>query len=224
MNWLTLSKVQEVVMFIPLFILSLSIHEYAHAWVAQKLGDPTAKYLGRLTIDPMAHISVLGTIIFPLIGLLSGGYLFGWANPVPIDARHFKKPRQGMALVASAGPAINVLMAVFAMFLLGLLMRFIPTDRFMEDSGPWQAFMRMTTMGVQLNLFLAFFNLIPLPPLDGSRILAGLVGERMAQQLDAFERSSGASWLLLILIFSGAFQFLGHYVMAFQILLFRIFV
>jgi Zn-dependent protease len=223
MDLLTHSKVQELVIFIPVFILSLSIHEYAHAWTAQKLGDPTAKYLGRLTIDPMAHISVLGTIIFPAIGLLTGGFLFGWANPVPIDPRHFKKPRRGMAMVAAAGPAINIIIAIGIAALFGISTRFVPLEKFTADSGVWQALLRMTVLGMQLNLFLAFFNLIPLPPLDGSRILAGLVPPKLANELDAFERSSYASWVLLILIFSGAFSFLGKFVIAFQGLLFGIF-
>ncbi len=223
MDLLTHSKIQELVLFIPVFILSLSIHEYAHAWTAQKLGDPTAKYLGRLTIDPMAHISVLGTIIFPAIGLLTGGFLFGWANPVPVDPRHFKKPRRGMAMVAAAGPAINVIIAVCIAAGFGLSTHFVPAEKFSSDSGIWQAILRMAMLGMQLNLFLAFFNLIPLPPLDGSRILAGILPPKLANDLDAFERSSMASWVLLILIFSGAFSFLGKFVLAFQAFLFGIF-
>jgi Zn-dependent protease len=221
MDLLANPKVQQLVMFIPLFIICLSLHEYAHAWVAQKLGDPTAKYLGRLTMDPMAHISILGTIVFPAIGLLSGGFLFGWANPVPIDPRHFKKPRQGMALVAAAGPASNVLIAILVAAVFGLVTRFVPVEKFTEETSLWGAVLKMSVMAMQLNLFLAFFNLIPIPPLDGSRILAGLVGEKWAVEIDKLERMG--FWILLILMYTGALRFLAGFVLGFQEILFRVF-
>jgi len=221
MELLANPKIQQILMFIPLFILSLSLHEFAHAWTAQRLGDPTAKYLGRLTLDPMSHISIFGTIIFPVIGLLSGGFLFGWANPVPVDPRYFKKPRLGMAKVAAAGPAINILIAIVITAILGISTRFVPIEAFTADSGLWQAFFRMANMAVQLNLFLAFFNLIPIPPLDGSRILAGMVGERFAQELDKLE--SMGFWILLALLWTGALRFLAGFVIGFQEFLLRIF-
>jgi Zn-dependent protease len=207
MDFLSLAKIQEIVLFIPLFIICLSIHEFAHAWAAQKLGDPTAKYLGRLTMDPMAHISLLGTVVFPIVGLLMGGILFGWANPVPVDPRHFKKPRQGMALVAAAGPASNVIMAVLFAAALGLATRFVPVQEFRAESGMWPAFLKLVQMAVVLNLFLAFFNLIPLPPLDGSRILAGLVSERTASKIDQLEQMS--FWIFLILLMTGVLRFVS---------------
>src|SRR4051812_42942787 len=114
--------VRNLFLYAPPFILSLSIHEWAHAWTAYKLGDPTAKLSGRLTVDPLAHISWMGTVVFPALAML--GILpvfFGWAKPVPVDTRYFKNPRKGMAIVAIAGPAINIILAVFLAIAFGQL-------------------------------------------------------------------------------------------------------
>jgi len=105
MELFTPEKIRLLLLFAPVFILSLSFHEYAHAWSANRLGDSTARYLGRMTMDPMSHISWFGTVLFPAISLLTGAPLFGWANPVPVDMRNFRKPRLHMAIVAAAGPA-----------------------------------------------------------------------------------------------------------------------
>lgn len=213
---------RQLLLFTPPFILSLSFHEYAHAWVANKLGDSTARYMGRLTMDPMAHISMVGTVIFPAISLLTGAPLFGWANPVPIDMRNFKKPRAGMALVAAAGPLSNILLATLCTAILAWLARGSPLA-IMHGAGAGMkgAANEMLIMAIQLNLFLAFFNLIPIPPLDGSRILQGVVGRTVADKIDEFGHYG--NWLLLILFFMGIFRILAVPVILFMNFLFSAF-
>jgi len=199
----------KILLFTPPFILSLSFHEFAHAWMANKMGDPTAKYLGRLTVDPMAHISLFGTVILPAIFLVIGGPLFGWANPVPVDMRNFKKPRVGMAIVAAAGPASNILLAIIFAFLLSLLPdeALLKSLRNAGQLGTMGAAAEMLRLAILLNLGLAFFNLIPLPPLDGSRIVQGFVSAKTALKLDQLAQYS--FYIFLFLMWSNALRVLG---------------
>lgn len=165
---------------IPAFLIliaSLSFHEAAHAWASNTLGDPTAKMLGRLTLNPLVHIDWIGTVAFPLILALSGLPVFGWAKPVPVDMRYLKAPRRDFALVALAGPVSNVLLAA------GLIVVLQAQGGLVPDTG-------VTRMGlflynaIYINLILAVFNMLPIPPLDGGNVLAGLVPESMAQMVD----------------------------------------
>lgn len=207
MDIFSLERVKELLLFIPPFILSLSFHEYAHAWVADKLGDSTARYLGRLTMDPMAHVSWVGTIIVPAFAVLTGAPLFGWANPIPIDSRNFKKPRAHMALVAVAGPLSNLLLAVLSTALISWLIHAAPPGASHSLQGMWGSGLHMLMMSVQLNLFLAFFNLIPIPPLDGSRILQGIVSRQMAFKIDQWGEMG--TWILLLCLFTGLLRYLA---------------
>ena len=202
---LTADAIRQLVLFAPPFILCLSIHEWAHAWAANKLGDPTAKNLGRLTIDPMAHISFFGTIVFPAIGILTGGMLFGWAKPVPVDPRNFKYPRQHMAVVAVAGPISNFIQAFVLTAILSFLLKvdFIPV----QYTGIKSAGIEMVVMAIRLNLFLAFFNLIPIPPLDGGRILQGIVPRRYLAPIEKIGEQG--QWIILLLLFTGALRYLA---------------
>jgi Zn-dependent protease len=205
--------IRQLLLFIPPFIFSLCLHEYAHAWVANRLGDSTARYLGRLTLDPIAHMSVFGTLVFPALSILSGSSIFfGWANPVPVDQRNFRNPRRDMALVAAAGPLMNIFLAFFCVFMLAILVK---DDRFTNfilsqfpgAKGILSSAIEMLVISISLNLFLAFFNLLPLPPLDGSRIVQGLVNPRMADKIDGMTMQ--AQVILLILIFSGVLRILA---------------
>jgi Zn-dependent protease len=165
----------DLLVFLGVLILSLSFHEAAHAWSADRLGDPTARLLGRLTLNPLSHIDLIGTVVFPVLASLSGLPLIGWAKPVPVNPVNLRAPRRDFAIVAAAGPASNLLLATGGILLLALL---VPA----EATGAWHlAFLRYF---VQMNVLLALFNLLPVPPLDGGNILAGLVSERGAQTLD----------------------------------------
>jgi Zn-dependent protease len=165
---------------IPAFIIlvaSLSFHEAAHAWTANRLGDPTARLLGRLTLNPMAHIDWIGTVLFPLLGMLSNLPLIGWAKPVPVDMRNLRAPRRDFAIVAIAGPVSNLLIAFVAAVLLKAQGGMVP------EGGQTVVTMMLTT-AVILNSLLAVFNMLPIPPLDGGNVLAGLVPEQAAVLID----------------------------------------
>jgi Zn-dependent protease len=174
------------------------LHEYAHGWVANRCGDPTAKLQGRLTMNPLAHIDPFGTVILPLLCLLMpGGFLLGWAKPVPIDPRNMGQPRRDMALVAAAGPAMNLALAIGSALLFALLLSIDPTigsnsskseDIALPDT--WQIMFLhpiavMSYYSVLINVLLMLFNLLPLPPLDGGRILTSLLPDNAAM---AFRR------------------------------------
>lgn len=147
-------------------VLSAVFHEYAHAWVAYRLGDPTAKNEGRLTLNPMAHIDMFGTVIIPLLLLFTAGIFIGWAKPVPYNPHNLRDPKYGSLKVGLAGPAANLLIAV----VLGMLLR-IAAVGLITLSG---TFLQLIGLIIYINIFLALFNLLPFPPLDGSKIFADL--------------------------------------------------
>ncbi len=160
-----------------ILVLSLSFHEAAHAWTADRLGDPTAKLLGRLTLNPLAHIDWIGTVLFPLVAMLSGIPLIGWAKPVPVDMRHLREPRRDFAIVAAAGPASNLLLAGIG----ALLYRVVAASQAAASGAAWTV--DALQFIVLINTLLAVFNMIPVPPLDGGNVLMGLVPVRMAHAI-----------------------------------------
>jgi Zn-dependent protease len=185
---------------IPLFavlIMSLSFHEAAHAWTADALGDPTARQLGRLTLNPLSHIDWIGTVLFPLLAMYSGLPLIGWAKPVPVNPHNLRHPRRGFALVAIAGPISNVILAVVASVVL-----VIATAGDGLGAASEALWVRVLINVVLLNVLLAVFNMIPVPPLDGGNVLAGLVPERMARVLDVIRGPLGF-FLLYALMLTG---------------------
>ena len=167
--------------------------------------------MGRLTADPLAHISWFGTVIFPALSILSGSPIFfGWANPVPVDMRNFKNPRGGMAIVAAAGPASNLVIAVLCTTVLSATIHSAGAQmagEALESGQMLKPALQMLFMAIQLNLFLAFFNLLPLPPLDGSRIVQGFVSHQTAEKIDQF--APQAQMIILLLFISGAMRVLA---------------
>lgn len=171
------SGIEIAILFLArLFVVfcTLPVHEYAHAFVADKLGDKTARLSGRLTLNPMAHIDILGAIMILFVG-------FGYAKPVPVNPRNFKNPKNGMALTALAGPFSNILMAVVFMFLSNVLSLF-------GSSLFVQAFYVFFSFAASINIGLAVFNLIPIPPLDGSRVLELLIPDKYYYKFAQYER------------------------------------
>ena len=181
-------------------LFAIVLHEYAHGWVADKCGDSTAKLQGRLTVNPLAHIDLFGTIIMPILCLMMpGGFLLGWAKPVPIDPRQMTRPRRDMALVAAAGPGMNFALALFSGLLLAIVLWVDPTLSMQQrsaggsESGASSSAIVLLPIAVMalysvlINVFLALFNLIPIPPLDGGRILVSLLPPKPALALARLE-------------------------------------
>jgi Zn-dependent protease len=163
-------------------LLAIALHEAAHGFAAARLGDPTAERLGRVTANPFKHVDALGTVIVPLLLLATTGTPFGWAKPVPVNLRNLRDPKRGMVVVAAAGPGANLLMAVGWMLLLVL------GEGLGGALGGAGAFVvAMSQFGIQFNVLLAVFNLLPLPPLDGGRVLRGLLPEPLGRLLDRVE-------------------------------------
>ena len=165
-------------------IASLSVHEAAHAWTAHRLGDPTAERLGRLSLNPAVHVDPIGTLLFPLIAMLTRLPLIGWAKPVPVDTRFLKHPKRDFAIIAAAGPASNVVMAVIGAAVFAAMPHAGPGDiAGRAFVGP---LFELLLNFIQINVLLAVFNMIPVPPLDGGNVLMGVLphaGARLVEQL-----------------------------------------
>ena len=154
-------------------LLSLTIHEAAHAWTANKLGDPTARALGRVSLNPIVHIDPIGTIVLPILAAVSHFPIIGWAKPVPVNTRNLRNPRRDFVLVAAAGPISNLMQALVA----AVLLRAVVALAHGDIGG---LLLNALLMAVEINLLLAFFNLIPVPPLDGGNVLLGILPPRAA--------------------------------------------
>ena len=183
--------IYNLLLAVPAILIALTFHEFAHGYVAYRFGDPTAKNHGRLTLNPLAHLDPMGTIMIFLIH-------FGWAKPVPVDPRYLGNPKRDMMWIAAAGPLMNVALALVS----GILIRiFLVTDLVYSDpNGGIGILFQMLRYSLYINLALAFFNLLPIPPLDGSKILAGVLPHRYTPTLYLIE-SKGPMVLFGIIMF-----------------------
>lgn len=187
--------------FFVVFLFSLSFHEASHAWMAERFGDSTARHLGRVTLNPIAHIDLFGTIVFPLVCMLTpGAMMFGWAKPVPVNTLNMKDQRMGDIWVSLAGPVSNAILVIVFFTLARLLFvnPIIDPETFGSMQRPLRA---MVETGLTLNVVLMIFNLLPIPPLDGSHVLRHLLTGSAAELYERVEAYGGI--LLLLLVFTG---------------------
>jgi len=180
---------------IPALVIAIVFHEVAHGWTALMLGDPTAKECNRLSLNPIRHVEPFGTLILPGLLLLSGLPAFGWAKPVPVIKQRLNNPRFGMMAVAAAGPATNLVLATLGAVVLGLLVRSVDA----APTGLLEYALASLNLFIAINVFLALFNLLPIPPFDGSHVVEGLLPERAARVYEKL-RPFGFPLLFLILL------------------------
>jgi Zn-dependent protease len=194
-------NVQMIAVAILPLLFAITLHEAAHGWVASQCGDKTALMLGRVTLNPLRHIDLVGTIIVPLVLLFLGGFIFGWAKPVPVAWQNLRHPRRDMAAVALAGPAANFLMALLwaavaksaSLFLINSPWQWVAvTGQFLEAAA---------NFGILINCVLLVLNLLPIPPLDGSRVISSLLPARVAHAYEKIE--AFGVWILLALLVLG---------------------
>lgn len=192
------SLLQKFSIWVIPVLFAITVHEVAHGWVARRFGDSTAFILGRLSLNPFKHIDPVGTVLIPAVMLfLPGGFIFGWAKPVPVDYRNLKHPKRDMVYVAAAGPFANLLMVILWALIVRLGTLLIP-------AGVWYAMplVYMGCAGIFINSLLMIVNMIPLPPLDGGRVLTGLLPGTMAWKFSQIEPYG--MWILIALLLTGA--------------------
>lgn len=194
--------IQKIAIWAIPLIFAITLHEVAHGWVASWFGDQTAKMSGRLSVNPLRHIDLIGTIFVPLLMLITTNFIFGWAKPVPVDARNLRNPKRDMAFVALAGPMANFIMALAW----GLLLKL---SLWAEDAGyVWVGVPLgyMSGAGILMNVVLGVLNLIPLPPLDGGKVAMSLLPRRWAYYLSLIEPYS--FFILILLLFTNVLGFI----------------
>lgn len=180
---------------LPGFLLAIVFHEWAHGYVAKKFGDNTAERAGRLTLNPASHVDPMGTIVFPLIGVVLGWAVIGWAKPVPVDTRNFKDIRKGMFWVSFAGPGANMLLGTISAFSYA----FVATQ-VSQSFSYYAIILQMLSYSIFINFLLAFFNLIPLPPLDGSKMVASFLKGNALRKYEEVARFTPMIFLIIIVL------------------------
>jgi Zn-dependent protease len=167
---------EQMLIALPVLVFSIVLHEVAHGWMAQRQGDSTAAMLGRLTLNPIPHIDPIGSILVPAVLMMAGGFVFGWAKPVPVNPRNFRNYKRGDILVSLAGVAVNFMLGI--LFALLLAAAIWGARIFPNGGSTWYALMDMARFGISINFVLALFNLLPIPPLDGSHVMYHLLPPR----------------------------------------------
>lgn len=208
------SLIQKIILYAIPMIFAITVHETAHGWVASKLGDQTARMMGRLTLNPIKHIDLIGTILIPAVLLIIGGFAFGWAKPVPITWRNLKNPRRDMALVAIAGPAANLLMISIWVGLAKLSTWAVQMGTFLTFAN---VLYMMSLIGIFLNLVLLVLNSIPLPPLDGSRVVSAFLRGKISYYYNRIEPYG--FFILIALLALGGLSPLMSFVLQIQSLI-----
>lgn len=193
--------ISNIAISLPAFLFAIVFHEWAHAFVALKFGDNTAKMAGRLTFDPIAHADPIGTLLFPLIGAAAGGVLFGWAKPVPVDPRRFTKVKSGIFWVSFAGPLANIILAILSSFLYAVIITKVP-----QSFSFYTIIVKMVNASILINMVLAVFNLIPFPPLDGSKMVSSFLDYEAARKYEDLSRYSLV--FIAILWFTNIFSYI----------------
>ena len=193
----------QLVIIFAVLLFSLTVHESAHAWTAARFGDPTAQRLGRISLNPAVHIDPIGTVLLPLVAFTTGAPIIGWAKPVPVNARYLARPRQDFLFIAAAGPASNLVLASMA----SVVMQMVPVSPVEFGIGPALPVWTIAAMMFEINLLLAVINMVPVPPLDGGNVLAGLLPGGLARAYDWVLRPWG--FLVLYgLLLTGALSYL----------------
>jgi len=191
-----LQLIQQLIFLIPILLISLSFHEFLHGYASYKLGDPTPKINGRLTLNPLAHLDPIGSLVLLITRR------FGWAKPVPINPNYYKNPRKGMMIVGIAGPGANFMLALLFSASIKLILNFSQYSLRGFGGNFVNLLLQFLVMAIMINLSLAFFNLIPIPPLDGSKILRGFLPAKFDQYFNKLEGPAGMV-VLIILLYTG---------------------
>lgn len=211
-----LPVVYQILIWSVPVLFAITLHEVGHGWAAKQLGDPTAEQMGRLTVNPFKHIDPVGTIVVPLVAFFLSGFIFGWAKPVPVNWGRLRNRKRDIALVALAGPGANLAMIAGWLLLARLFMDGANQGNTFATVLVWMAW-----AGIIINSLLMFLNLVPIPPLDGSRVVYSLLPDRLAHQYLRLE-PFGLIILVLLLVSGLLFKFMGPILIGFQELMFQL--
>ena len=214
-----LTVIQKVAVFALPILFAITVHEAAHGYVARYFGDLTAARLGRITLNPLKHIDPIGTLLLPALTVMLGGILFGWAKPVPVNFANLRNPKKDMLWVAAAGPASNLIMAIFWAILLNMVNEPVANNGLLNAN---YFLTEMSWAGISINLVLMVLNLLPLPPLDGGRIAVSLLPNNLANQLSSVEKYG--FFILIALMFTGILgKIITPFIQFFTAIILRVF-